>query len=78
MADIDKEYYLGIDIGGTKCAVVVGDGDFNFYREVQFETQKGERALLEVFMHATRNYSTRMWTEFYMKKPFPLHWKFAG
>lgn len=43
MADIDKEYYLGIDIGGTKCAVVVGDGDFNFYREVQFETQKGER-----------------------------------
>jgi glucokinase len=31
--------YLGIDIGGTKCAVVIGDDNFKIYRKIQFETR---------------------------------------
>jgi len=42
-----NEYYIGLDIGGTKCAVVVGDKDFNVYRKVQFETRT-ERAYTEI------------------------------
>lgn len=43
MQKVDSEYYLGIDIGGTKCAVVVGDGDFNIHRRIQFDTRTAER-----------------------------------
>lgn len=42
-----SEYYLGIDIGGTKCAVVLGDADFNIYRKIQFDT-KTERGYVEI------------------------------
>jgi len=46
---------LGIDIGGTKCAVVVGSREFNIYRKVQFETRTSERGydeiLQEFFLH---------------------------
>jgi glucokinase len=53
--DSEKEYYLGIDIGGTKCAVVLGDSEFNIHRKVQFETRTGERGytdiLNEFFLH---------------------------
>jgi len=48
MKDSKKEYYLGIDIGGTKCAVVVGDNKFNILRKVQFETRTGERGYVEI------------------------------
>ncbi len=48
MLDSEKGYYLGIDIGGTKCAVVVGDGEFNVHRKVQFETRTGERGYVEI------------------------------
>lgn len=41
------EYFIGIDIGGTKCAVVIGDKDFKIYKRVQFET-KTERGYLEI------------------------------
>ena len=41
-------YYLGIDIGGTKCAIVAGDGNFNIYRKIQFDTRTGERGFIEV------------------------------
>ena len=46
-----EEYYIGIDIGGTKCAIVVGDKDFNIYRKVQFETktERGYSAILDEF-----------------------------
>ena len=46
-----EEYYIGIDIGGTKCAIVVGDRDFNIYRKVQFETktERGYSAILDEF-----------------------------
>lgn len=47
MTEKTNEYYLGIDIGGTKCAIVIGDKDFNIYRKVQFET-KTERGYSEI------------------------------
>lgn len=55
-------FYLGIDIGGTKCAVVAGDKDFNIYRKIQFETRTGERdynvVLDEFFVHIETLFST--------------------
>jgi glucokinase len=46
-----EEYYIGIDIGGTKCAFVIGDKNFNIYRKVQFETktERGYSAILDEF-----------------------------
>ncbi len=43
-----KNYYLGIDIGGTKCAVVVGDDNFKIYKKIQFPTRTNERNWNEV------------------------------
>jgi len=48
MYDSEKEYYLGIDIGGTKCAVVVGDNKFTIHRKIQFETRTSERGYAEI------------------------------
>jgi glucokinase len=42
-------FYLGIDIGGTKCAVVAGDEDFRIYKKIQFDTRTFERGWQEVF-----------------------------
>lgn len=51
MTKKQREYYLGIDIGGTKCAIVVGDKDFTVHRRVQFETrvERGYVEILEKF-----------------------------
>ncbi len=52
---MNQGYYLGIDIGGTKCAVVAGDSDFNILQKIQFETRTAERGyrqvLDEFFLH---------------------------
>ena len=34
-----SEYYLGIDIGGTKCSVVAGTEKMEFLRRIQFATE---------------------------------------
>ena len=47
--EINKDFYLGIDIGGTKCAVVAGDADFSIFSKVQFDTRTAERGWQEVF-----------------------------
>ena len=44
-----QEFYLGIDIGGTKCAVVGGDSDFTIFSKVQFDTRTAERGWQDVF-----------------------------
>jgi len=41
------DIYLGLDIGGTKCAVVVGDDSFRIKRKVAFETRT-ERGYLAI------------------------------
>ena len=56
------DFYLGIDIGGTKCAVVVGDDSFKIHHKIQFETRTGERdykaVLDEFFVHIESLFST--------------------
>ena len=44
-------FYVGLDIGGTKCAVVLGDDDFNIYEKVFFETkvERGPTIILNEF-----------------------------
>jgi glucokinase len=34
-------YYLGYDIGGTKCSIVLGDKDFNVHEKIVFATETG-------------------------------------
>ena len=50
---VSNAYYLGLDIGGTKCSVVLGDADFHIYEKVVFETNvaRGYTAILEEFKH---------------------------
>jgi len=31
-------YYLGIDIGGTKCSVLAGTGEMEILHRIQFDT----------------------------------------
>lgn len=46
---MQKGFYLGIDIGGTKCAVVVGGDDFKILSKIQFDTRTSERDYQAVF-----------------------------
>jgi len=46
-----NELFLGLDIGGTKCAVVVGNSSFSIKRKITFETrtERGHQAILLEF-----------------------------
>lgn len=46
-----NDIYLGLDIGGTKCAVVVGDASFSVKKRIFFETkvERGYQAILQEF-----------------------------
>lgn len=46
-----NDIYIGVDIGGTKCAVVVGDAFFAIKKKVFFETrvERGYKAILDEF-----------------------------
>lgn len=41
--------YVGIDIGGTKCAVVLGDAEGRIVKKIKFETTDKEETLLRIF-----------------------------
>ena len=60
--NITKSFYLGIDIGGTKCAVVVGDVSFKIYEKIQFDTRTAVRGYREVldefFVHIEKLFKT--------------------
>jgi len=51
------DIYLGLDIGGTKCAVVVGDASFEIKRKVAFETrtERGYMAIISEFKQHIRS-----------------------
>ncbi len=59
---MNNDFYLGIDIGGTKCAVVAGNDDFEIHNKIQFGTRTGERdyqaVLEEFFVHIDSLFST--------------------
>lgn len=46
-----KDIYLGLDIGGTKCSIVVGDSSFSVLRKVGFDTNtdRGWKSILSEF-----------------------------
>lgn len=43
------EKYIGIDIGGTKCAVLKSDGNMNILKKVKFPTEGFEKTLDRIF-----------------------------
>ncbi|NQU52634.1 MAG: ROK family protein [Bacteroidetes bacterium] len=51
MQEKPTRYFIGIDIGGTKCAIVVGDFEFKIYKKIRFETktERGYKELLKDF-----------------------------
>lgn len=55
MQAINDKYYIGLDIGGTKCAVIAGDDKFNIYCKTQFETrtERGAERILNEFFEKT-------------------------
>lgn len=60
MATGDKpsdDIYIGIDIGGTKCGVVIGDNTFSIKKKIAFETrtERGYREILSDFKTSIRS-----------------------
>lgn len=51
------DLYLGLDIGGTKCAVVVGDASFSIKKKIAFETrtERGYQVILSEFRQHIRS-----------------------
>lgn len=51
MDQSSKDIYLGLDIGGTKCSVVLGDASFTVLDKTGFDTNtvRGYNAILEEF-----------------------------
>lgn len=46
--------YIGIDIGGTKCAVLKGDGEMNITEKVKFATSDCQATLARIFDEVER------------------------
>ncbi len=46
-----RDIYIGIDIGGTKCSVVIGDASFSVKQKVVFDTatERGYQVILDEF-----------------------------
>lgn len=57
-----EDIFLGLDIGGTKCSVVVGDTSFTIKKKIIFETrvERGYEAILSEF----REHIDRLLVEF--------------
>ena len=49
---MSNSYYIGIDIGGTKCAVIAGTGDMKILKKVSFptETQNGPAHAIDLLL----------------------------
>lgn len=54
--NMKKELYIGLDIGGTKCAVIAGDSRFSIMKKTGFETRssRGYKAILDEFSKKIR------------------------
>ena len=46
-----NDIYLGLDIGGTKCSIVVGDASFSIKQKIVFDTrtERGYHSILSEF-----------------------------
>ncbi len=49
------QYYLGFDIGGTKCSIVLGEKDYQIYEKIVFETrtERGYKEIIGDFISHT-------------------------
>jgi glucokinase len=54
--DFSKDIFFGIDIGGTKCSVVIGDSTFSILKKIVFETrtERGYKEILSEFKDKMR------------------------
>lgn len=50
-----EDIYIGLDIGGTKCAVVVGDASFAIKRKIGFDTRTDERGYQAILSEFKKN-----------------------
>jgi len=50
------QFYLGYDIGGTKCSIVLGDKEYRVYEKIVFETrtERGPLKIIDEFKSHTR------------------------
>ena len=48
-------YYIGFDIGGTKCAVLLGDSSGKIYDRLAFhtETERGPQYIIDKLINKT-------------------------
>ncbi|MRI01177.1 ROK family protein [Kriegella sp. EG-1] len=56
-----QDLYVGIDIGGTKCAIVLGDNAFNIYEKIFFETkvERGPEVIINEFIKNIHSFFER-------------------
>jgi glucokinase len=52
--DLNNDLYIGLDIGGTKCAVVIGDSSFSIRKKISFDTNT-KRGYREIIAEFSRN-----------------------
>jgi glucokinase len=52
LTNMNNSYYIGIDVGGTKCAVIAGTEDMKILKKVSFptETQKGPAHAIDLLL----------------------------
>ena len=59
---MNKFYYLGIDIGGTKCAVIAGTEDMKILEKISFptETRKGPNHAIKLLLDSAFEITSRL------------------
>lgn len=58
---MDNKYYLGIDIGGTKCAVIAATGNIEILNKIVFptETNKGPKHAIDLLLKNAATITTK-------------------
>ena len=59
---MDKKYFLGIDIGGTKCAVIAGTEDMEILEKISFatETHKGPDHSINLLLNSAGSITEKL------------------
>jgi glucokinase len=62
---MNKKYYLGIDIGGTKCAVIAGTEDMEILEKINFptETSKGSDYAINLLLRSAGTITKKLGLE---------------
>ena len=59
---MDKKYYLGIDVGGTKCAVIAGTEEMEILEKINFptETNKGPDHAIKLLLSSAGSITKKL------------------